>query len=245
MDDKIRSQKTRFNKERFSIEKEVSTFKGKEKQYQTDLRKKDNTIKNLQDRLHDLQTKHLKASGAYSSKVRINSLEITNGALRKGPGFYSDAANDFMKMTQKAEKVTFKRLKTENSVLREAMKEYQSMIDEIVKLRKIQFERNNPQSENLQDNVFIQLKSELFDLQAEPMSETTLKYLRENILKFKNFLNEMDRIRGFSVAGGREELEETGMLNSAEVQQADIETIKNAKKLEDVLGNKIHFFWNW
>ena len=229
LNDRIMFKSKQFKLERNEILREKNTYISKEKQFLADLRKKDNSIKMLQDRLNELQSKKSKNKNPIS---RINSIEITGEIMKRGPKFYSDASAEFLKMCQRSEEYNFQKVQKENGILREALKELQNMMVEIVKVRKAIFERNTTDLRNDDNHVLTEMKNELFNLQTQPLTTSTLEEMKENVKKFKVFMNKMDNEK-FGVDLERAYLTDEG--------STEIEEIKSMKKLKDLISKPIFF----
>lgn len=216
--------KKKFAQEKNDLLRETQTFSNKEKHFQNELRKKENMIKSSQDRLSALQTKQINSK---------NVTQIIIGGQLDNPGsnFYSGAHTDFQNLINESEKHTFEKLKKENDLLRTSFMELQTMMVEIVKIRKSICEKTLG-GVNLSDSQFLtDLKKELFNVQANPMSTGTLIEMRNNVKKFRNFMDKLDSFK-FNVP-----------LNQAYKfkYDSDIDEIKNINKLKDLLSK---FFIN-
>ena len=135
---KLEDQKKKFNKSISDLSKEKAIFDNKEKQFLADIRKKEGAIKNLQDRIQENQ---FKAQKKASPQTVLNSMEVTGEILKNGPNIYTNATGDFLKMINDSESGSFKKLKEDNEGMRLALFELQSMMSEIVKIRKAAIER--------------------------------------------------------------------------------------------------------
>lgn len=69
-------------------------------------------------------------------------MEVTGEILRNGPSCYTNATSDFLEMINSTDNSSFGKLKTENKEMRAALFDLQSMMSEIVKIRKAVIERS-------------------------------------------------------------------------------------------------------
>lgn len=222
---KLQAQRKTFNLEKNDIMRERATFQGREKQYVAEIRKKDNSIKMLQDRLHELQGKKKSMKGTSSV---VNTFEVKGQILKKGPKFYSEASQDFIKLIQTNDTDLFKKLRKENNMLRQNLNEFQALMVEIVNIRKAAFERNFGKVNN-ESEFLIEIKKELFSLSTNPLSFTTLEEMKSNISKFKRFMDKMDSYK-FGVRL------ENYSEDDTHIDIEGIEDIKNLKKMKELIG---------
>lgn len=225
---KLQEQRKNFHLEKNDMNKERITFQSKEKQYMAEIRKKDNSIKMMQDRLHELQLK--KAGSKKNDGIpRINSLEIKGEILKKGPKFYSEPSKEFLNLMQENNSQVFEKLKKENKLLRENLNEFQKLMIEIVNIRKVVFERNFGKLKD-QSELLTELKKEVFSLGSSSISAVTLEEMKLNIKKFRDFMDRMDSLKlGIRL--------ENYAKDDTQIEIEGIEDIKNLKKLKELISN--------
>ena len=216
---KLINMKKKFNQEKIELQRETANFGNKEKHFQAELRKKDNMIKSAQDRLSMLQSKQMASNN-------VSHIVIGGDIDPPGSKFYGGSHNDFQSLISQSEANTFDSLKKENDVMRNSLAELQSMMVEIVKIRKSVCERTLGNLEMSESQFLTDLKKELFNLQSDPMTTGTLVEMRSNIKKFRTFMDKLDSFK-FSVP-----------LNQAYKfkYDSDIDEIKNINKLKELLS---------
>jgi len=219
---RIEEQKKRSAKTLSDLTREKASFDNKEKQFLAEIRKKDSTIKLLQDRLQSYQLKTQKKA----VQPIINSIEVTGEILKSGPSFYTSSTGDFLKMINETDSSNFEKLRKDNHQLREALFELQSMMTEIVNIRKAVLERSLGGISYEENHFLTELKQELFNASGITMGKSTLLELRENTKRFKSFMDKLDSFK-FNINldqsfGGEDDRE--------------IEDIKNIRRLKDLLS---------
>lgn len=120
----------------------------------------------------------------------------------------------------------FESLRRENEGLRSQLSEFSSMMEEIVKVRKSILERKLADGEGSDNKYMIQLKSELFNLSEGDMGQAGLASMRENIKRFREFMNKIDS-SNFNTP-----LDKAYQFDP----DADVDEIKNLKKLKDLVS---------
>lgn len=132
-----------------------------------------------------------------------------------------------MSFCQVATRDQFEALRKENDSMREQLAEMNQMMDDIVKVRKAVIERKLIDMDGPEDQgVIVQIRQELLNLKDSDMEISSLTTLRDNMRRFKEFMERVDSV-GFNVPLGK------GYQYEPE---ADIDEIKNLKRLKDLLS---------
>ena len=242
LENKILSQRQIINREREKMEKEKTAFQNKEKQFLNALKKKQGMIKGLQDKLDrfgDARNSMNFGSARSSPKdsIVINDAEKISAVMKSGPTIYSEASGDFMKLLSDKQISLFDKLKKENGVLRSALKELQGMMFDIVEFRKLQFGAGaSSEYSDYEDSVdqageLKELKGELFNTQGTPMTAHTLMEVRDNVKKFKTFL---DKTKAITSQEAQEFGEDLARLSTNVVDATDF---KNFGHFTNLLKN--------
>ena len=219
---RFEDQRKKLSKVSSEHGKEKQAFESKEKQYLAEIRKKDGTIKNLQDRMQESQFR----MGKKPQATPINSMEVTGEILRNGPSCYTNATSDFLEMINNTDSSSFEKLKTENRDMRAALFDLQSMMTEIVNIRKAVMERSLGGIDYEDSHFLTELKQELFRVSSQSMSTNTLVELRENMKRFRAFMDKIDSYKFRSSIDS----------NFKSQDDQDIDEIKNIKRLKDLLS---------
>lgn len=221
LENNLNTEKNVVAQERKEKESLNLSFNTKIKKMATEMKKKDSNIKSLQDLVTQFQTKEAKGV-----TIVANSLEITSDLKDKSPNFYTSASGDFVKMLTQNERSAFDTLKSENEMLRTALKELQKMMIDVIETRKT-ISKQNFQNLDIGENSSLkEIKDELFNIQGTPMSTNTLMEIRNNITKFKNFFKKFDEVKMKSF-----NLENIDLSNISSKDQ------KNLIALKDMIKN--------
>jgi len=192
--DKIGNQRKIFEAKNAEFEREKLTFANKEKKFMNENRKKDAKLTNLRDKFIALQEKQKQGNAMILNKYeKIGNLSISDSSKNS---IYSSAQNDFMTLVAKTEDGSFLKIKNENEILRKALKELQGMMTEVVETRRQMIEKNLGECDFDEENENIsRIKEELFNIKGIPLSTNTLIEVRENIKKFRQFMEDLDVIK--------------------------------------------------
>lgn len=113
--------------------------------------------------------------------------------------------------------------------MREQLAEMNQMMDDIVKIRKAVIEQKLVEIDRQDEQgIIVQIRQELLNLKDSDMEISSLTTLRENMKRFKEFMEKVDSV-GFGTPLGKSFQFE---------QEADIDEIKNLKRLKDLLSNQ-------
>lgn len=120
----------------------------------------------------------------------------------------------------------FNALRKENDSMREQLNELNMMMDEIVKVRKAVVERKLLDSDPQDNKVMIQIKQELLNLKEGDLEISSLKAMKENMRRFRDFMDKIDSLN-FNM-----QLDKAYQFSP----ESDIDEIKNIKKLKDLIS---------
>ena len=134
---------------------------------------------------------------------------------------------EFMSFCQSATREQFEALRKENDSMREQLADMNQMMDDIVKVRKAVIEQKLIEMDRPEEQgIIVQIRQELLNLKETDMELSSLTTLRENMRRFKEFMEKVDSV-GLNAPIGR------GFHYEPE---ADIDEIKNLKRLKDLLS---------
>jgi hypothetical protein len=205
------------------FEAEKSTWDNKYKQFGNELRKKDNLIKKYTDMLDTPHSKDPK-----DSRV-INGVEIIGDLSRPGNKFYgpNEPYAEFMSFCNETTREQFNSLRKENDHMRDQLAEINQMMDEIIKVRKAVVERRLFDQDGQENKVMVQIRQELLNLRENDLEVTGLRAIKENMRRFRDYMDKIDSVNlGVPI--------EKAYQFSPD---ADIDEIKNIKKLKDLISN--------
>jgi len=123
----------------------------------------------------------------------------------------------------------FNALRKENDSMREQLNELNLMMDEIVKVRKAVVERKLLDSDPQDNKVMIQIKQELLNLKEGDLEISSLKAMKENMRRFRDFMDKIDSLN-FNM-----QLDKAYQFSP----ESDIDEIKNIKKLKDLISRLV------
>lgn len=132
-----------------------------------------------------------------------------------------------MSFCQKTTRDQFEALRKENDSMREQLAEMNQMMEDIVKVRKAVIERKLVEMEAPEEQgVIVQIRQELLNLKDADMEASSLTTLRENMRRFKDFMERVDSVSFNTPLGKGYQFE----------PDADIDEIKNLKRLKDLIS---------
>lgn len=181
---KGKSEREKLSAERDDLKRELSKLSHKEAQYQHELKKREVAQNKLQEQMR-------KALGEKDLAVS-NSIETTE-ALRERTGLYKGGDVEFSLMIAKGYEENQNRLLNENIELRNAFELLQRELFEIMKQRREAFSRRHA-LEQVEEPDFAEfelsrVRSELFSMPFDTVSESVVQTFQENIRKFKEYLD--------------------------------------------------------
>eukprot|EP00359_Climacostomum_virens_P002675 CAMPEP_0204905296 /NCGR_PEP_ID=MMETSP1397-20131031/5344_1 /ASSEMBLY_ACC=CAM_ASM_000891 /TAXON_ID=49980 /ORGANISM="Climacostomum Climacostomum virens, Strain Stock W-24" /LENGTH=437 /DNA_ID=CAMNT_0052074167 /DNA_START=1132 /DNA_END=2448 /DNA_ORIENTATION=- len=181
---KGRQEREKISAERDDLKRELSKLSHKEAQFQHELKKREVAQNKLQEQLR-------KALGEKDLAVS-NSMETTE-ALRERTGIYKGGDVEFSLMIAKGYEENQNRLLNENIELRNAFDLLQRELFEIIKQRREAFSRRQALEQQEEpdygDFELNRIRSEMFSMPFESVSETVVQTFQENIRKFKEYLD--------------------------------------------------------
>lgn len=221
----LADRKKTFAAKQTEFENEKATWENKYKLFNNELKKKDNVIK-----------KYSEISGASTKDGNVvNGLEIVGEFGKQASKFYGSSEvvfgnkpyAEFMSFCQSSTRDQFEAMRKENDSMREQLSEMNQMMDDIVKVRKAVIEQKLIEMDKPEEQgIIVQIRQELLNLKDTDMELSSLTTLRENMKRFKEFMDKVDSV-GLNVALNKGYQYE---------QDADIDEIKNLKRLKDLLS---------
>lgn len=133
---------------------------------------------------------------------------------------------EFLSFCNEKTREEFDNLRRENEAMREQLAEVNTMMDEIVKVRKCVLEGKLSESEHHDNKVMIQIKNELLNLKEADLESSSLAILKENMRKFREFIDKVDSAN-FNLP-----LDKAYQFDP----DADVDEIKSLKKLKDLVS---------
>lgn len=193
--DDMKRAKAEFDLTRKKIEE---TFARKEKSMKNELSKRDTEIENLKNKISSMSNSSFNNTGKDltqgTSFTIVNDHAIKND-LKSNSGLYSGARQDFQELTHSTDKQTYDKVREENTLLRDALKELQDMMTEVAEHRQTIIQKNYRTDQDIQTPVILkELKAELFNLNGSSLSSSTLAEMRNNIIKFKEYMKKLDEL---------------------------------------------------
>ena len=135
-----------------------------------------------------------------------------------------------MSFCQLATREQFEALRKENDSMREQLAEMNQMMDDIVKVRKAIIERKLIDSDQSEEtSIIVQIRQELMNLRDSDMEISSIATLKENMRKFKEFMERVDSFNFGTPIGKSYQYE----------SDADIDEIKNLRRLKDLISISI------
>lgn len=114
--------------------------------------------------------------------------------------------------------------------MREQLAEMNQMMEEIVKVRKAIIEHKLVEMEAPEEQgMIVQIRQELLNLKDSDMEASSLNTLRENMRRFKDFMERVDSVSFNTPLGKGYQFE----------SDADIDEIKNLKRLKDLISTLV------
>lgn len=218
LESELAERKKTFSTKQTEFENEKATWENKYKLFNNELKKKDNVIK-----------KYSEISGTSAKEGNVvNNIEIV-GEFTKPGGKYgtSEPYAEFMSFCQSSTREQFEALRKENDSMREQLAEMNQMMDDIVKVRKAVIEQKLVELDKPEEQgIIVQIRQELLNLKDTDMELSSLTTLRENMRRFKDFMEKVDSV-GFNVPLGKSYQYEP---------ETEIDEIKNLKRLKDLLS---------
>lgn len=220
LENELADRKKNFQIKEKEFESEKAVWDSKFKHWNNENKKKDNIIKGLGS-IHTNPGK---------DTTVVNSMEVIGEVTRPGPRFYgpADAYAEFMSFCNEATREEFSTLRRENDAMREQLAELNQMMTEIVKVRKSIIEARMQDNDDAgASSILTSIRQELLSLKEGDMEQVSLAILRENMKKFREFIDKVDStVLGFPV-------DKAYQFQS----DADIDEIKTIKQLKDLLKN--------
>lgn len=113
-------------------------------------------------------------------------------------------------------------------MMRGQLLEFGNMMEEIVKVRKAVLERKLVEAETGDSKFLIEIKAELLNLKDTDLQASSLEAIKENMKKFREFIDKVDSAN-FSLP-----IEKAYQF----YPDADIDEVKNIRKLKDLLSKQ-------
>lgn len=136
-----------------------------------------------------------------------------------------------MSFCQASTREQFEALRNENDAMRQQLADINTMMEDIVRVRKavmdkklVEFEANQEES----SGVICQIKKELLNLRNSDIELSSLSQLRDNMRKFKDFMDKVDSIN-FGMPSDQ------GASFQFNPEHSEVEEVKNIIKLKDLL----------
>jgi hypothetical protein len=192
----IKSNLDKAQKDKKKIEE---IYLKKERSLKNELGKRDSEIENLKAKINSLSStaqnpKNTRSDLSKSNFTVIND-HVIKSELEKKNGLYSGAKQDFNEFTQNEYTEGFNNLQKENTLLREALRDLQTMISEVAEHRHQIVNKAYRKDFDMQTPPILkELKAELFNLNGSSLSSSTLTEMRDNISKFKLYMQKLDTL---------------------------------------------------
>lgn len=221
--------------QKLDLAKEIKVWQAKEHQFVNELRKKELLLQSIQDRMRHVTEKE-------NSHYFRNTLEMSQQLIKNGPNFYDGNANsEFTQLIGQNNQNIQAKLKSENRLMRESLHEIQNSMSEIMKTRtellRVRFgdegkgesdeAKMDTENTGAQESGLVELRKELLSLRLEDGKTETINVVKENVLRFKKFMDKVDS-HNFKIPC------EKAFIFEAD---SDIDEIRNIGKLKDLLKN--------
>ena len=189
LEKKIQDQRKIVQSEKNEMEREKLMYANKEKKYQNEARKREKKVEMLKEKLISLQEKQKQGNAVVMNKYEKKG---TMDAKNSSGSIYTSAQTDFLELVANTDNKSFEKIKDENQILRTALRELQGMMKEVIKSRKEVIEKNLGDLELEEEDDVTSIREELFNLKGVPLTTGTLIEVRENIKKFRQFMEDLD-----------------------------------------------------
>lgn len=228
LEGRSREELEKYNKDREELLKDMGKLQSKETQYLHELRKKDMLYKTLQD---TIKKSHLDKGIAYR-----NSFEVSAPLESNGPNLFDGKADsEFTSLITRNFDTLQEKLLQENEYYKDSLMAIHRELLEIVSVRKelfmkrrrIETGEENPDDFELGKIQLFEFKRETLNLNLDPAGREAMECLRENITKFKEFMNKLDSIT----------LNMNLDLQKPDSADLDIENIRCVRSMRNLLSN--------
>ena len=186
---KNKAEKDKLLTERDELKRENNRLSHKETQFLHELKKKDSGYSKLQEQLR-------KSLGEKEVAVR-NQAELVSPLHTEGALLFKNADSEFSYMISRGYEENQNALLIENQELRSAFEMLQNELQEMMKQRREAFQKRYGEqlgelTPDFKEFTMEPVKTEVFGLPFQGVSENVVKTFQENLRVFRNFMDKAD-----------------------------------------------------